>query len=202
MSTERLTIDVSRLPGYAFGHRSLMWWGTLGLIVIEGMMFAILAVTYFYLSSRSQQWPPVEEPPRLLYGTINTIVILISAIPNHWYKLAAEKEELKKVQIGLIISIIIGLIFTVIRIFEFPALNCKWDSNAYGSIVWMLMGFHTAHLLTDLVDTVVLTVLMFTDKVSGKRFSDVSENAFYWWFVVLVWIPIYVIVYWVPRWMF
>ncbi|MEN3334536.1 MAG: hypothetical protein V7641_3901, partial [Blastocatellia bacterium] len=25
---ERSVIDVSHLPGYAFGHRSLMWWGT------------------------------------------------------------------------------------------------------------------------------------------------------------------------------
>ena len=37
-----------------------------------------------------------------------------------------------------------------------------WDQNAYGSIVWVLLGLHTTHLLTDVGDTLVLTALMFT----------------------------------------
>jgi hypothetical protein len=28
--------DVADLPTVTFGHRSLMWWGTLGFMVIEG----------------------------------------------------------------------------------------------------------------------------------------------------------------------
>ena len=61
------------------------------------------------------------------------------------------------------------------------------------------MGLHTAHLLTDVVDTGVLTALMFTRHARGRRFVDVSENAFYWYFVVLVWLPLYAVIYWVPR---
>ena len=34
---------------------------------------------------------------------------------------------------------------------------------------------------------------------NGRRFSDVSDNAFYWDFVVLSWLPIYFLIYWVPR---
>lgn len=193
------TLDVSELPGYAYGHRSLMWWGTMGIIVIEGTMFALLIATYFYLRNYSDPWPPSTPPPDLFYGTLNTLVLLVSGIPNQWYKQAAEKEDLKKVQIGLLISIAFAVAFIVIRVFEFKNLNCRWDTSAYGSAVWVLLGFHTVHLVTDFLDTVVLTVLMFTDKVSGRRFVDVSENAFYWWFVVLVWLPIYGVIYWVPR---
>jgi cytochrome c oxidase subunit III len=40
---------------------------------------------------------------------------------------------------------------------------------------------------------------MFTRHGHGKRFSDVSDNAFYWNFVVLSWPPIYVLLYWTPR---
>ena len=49
-------------------------------------------------------------------------------------------------------------------------------------------------------DTIVLTVLMFTRHGHGKRFSDVGDNAFYWYFVVASWLPIYMILYWLPRW--
>jgi cytochrome c oxidase subunit I+III len=56
------------------------------------------------------------------------------------------------------------------------------------------------HTITDFIDTVVLTVLMFTGPLNGRRFVDVSENAAYWWFVIAAWIPVYVTLYWAPRW--
>jgi cytochrome c oxidase subunit I+III len=35
--------------------------------------------------------------------------------------------------------------------------------------------------------------------MEGKRFVDVSENAVYWYFVVLSWLPIYAVIYGAPR---
>jgi cytochrome c oxidase subunit 3 len=45
----------------------------------------------------------------------------------------------------------------------------------------------------------VLTVLMFAGPVEEHRFVDVEENAVYWYFVVLAWLPIYGVIYWAPR---
>jgi cytochrome c oxidase subunit I+III len=194
------TLDVSHLPGYAFGHRSLMWWGTLGMIVIEGTMFAMLMGSYLYLRGRVPNWPPGAKPPDLFYGVLNTIVLAASVLPNIWYKRAAERLDLKTVQIGLLVSIVFAIAFIVIRVYEFSTLNVHWTTNAYGSVVWTLLGMHTTHLITDFIDTVVLTALMFTDKIEGKCFVDVSENAFYWYFVVIAWLPIFAVIYLVPRW--
>ena len=47
----------------------------------------------------------------------------------------------------------------------------------------------------------VLAALMFSKHVEPKRFVDVSENALYWYFVVAWWIPIYLVVYFGPRWL-
>jgi len=41
-------------------------------------------------------------------------------------------------------------------------LNVAYDTNAYGSIGWAIMGLHTTRLLSDVVDTGVLTALTFT----------------------------------------
>jgi cytochrome c oxidase subunit 3 len=107
---------------------------------------------------------------------------------------------MRKVQLGLLGMSLFGIVPLIIRWFEVAAVNVRWDSNAYGSVVWFLLGLHTTHLLTDVADTVVLTVLMFRPEgQSGRRFGDVSDNAFYWDFVVLTWLPIYFILYWVPR---
>jgi cytochrome c oxidase subunit III len=195
----RRVLDVSGLPTYAFGNRSLMWWGTLGLVLIEGTVFALAVVAYFYLRELSYIWPPHGAPPSLVLGTLNTIILLVSAIPNQWTKHVADKEDLPRVRIGLIICMIFGAAFLIVRVFEFGALHTSWNTSAYGSIVFALMTLHTIHLLTDFGDTVVLTALMFTGRLSGRRFVDVSENAVYWWFVVLSWLPIYATVYLAPR---
>jgi heme/copper-type cytochrome/quinol oxidase subunit 3 len=192
-------LDVSGLPTYAFGHRSLMWWGTLGMILIESTVFVLAIVSYFYLRERSYNWPVGGHPPALLFGTINTIIMLLSSVPNQWTKKAAEREDLKAVRIGLVVCIAFAVGFLVIRVFEFGALNTSWNSSAYGSIVYALMVLHTAHLVTDFADTVVLAVLMFTGPLSGRRFVDVSENAVYWWFVIGSWLVIYATVYIAPR---
>jgi cytochrome c oxidase subunit 3 len=65
-----------------------------------------------------------------------------------------------------------------------------------------LLGLHTVHLVTDLYDSAVLTVLMFTRHGdTGRRYVDVAENAIYWNFVIYVWLPIYVLLYLAPRWL-
>jgi cytochrome c oxidase subunit 3 len=198
--TPRGTLDVSHLPTYAFGHRSLMFWATAGMIVIEGTMFAIALVAYFYLRGIAQRWPMSAAPPDLLWGTVNTAILLASGLPNHFAAKAGERADLRAVRLWMVICMLLGVAFNVVRGLEFAAVNTHWASNAYGSIVFALLVLHTVHMVTDFIDTGVLTALMFSSKVTGRRYVDVSENAGYWWFVILAWLPIYFTVYLVPRW--
>lgn len=198
---QRRELNVAGLPTVVFGYRSVIWWGTMGMMLIEGTMFAITIASYFFLRTRSSDWPPGLMPPRITAGSINLALFILSVAPAIWVQKGAEKAELFVSRIGLIIMSGVGLAILIIRIYEFPSLMSTWDANAYASITWMLLGLHTVHLATDWVDTVVLTVMMFTQHVNGKRFMDVSENSDYWYFVVLTWIPIYLVIYWVPRWL-
>jgi len=194
------TIDVSRLAPSAFGTRSLMWWATMGMILIEGMVFALTIGAYFYLETRSDGWPPGDiPPPQLRWGTLNVAVLLFSLIPNQLAKNAAERVDLRGVRIWMVVGLAFALAFNIVRIFEFARLNVWWNENAYGSIVWLLLGLHTTHILTDFLDSLVLAALMFTGPIEEKRFVDVAENAVYWYFVVLSWLPIYGVIYWAPR---
>lgn len=196
---EGAALDVRELPSYGFSHRSVMWWATAGMMAIEGTVFALAVMTYFYLRSHSSTWPMSSLPPDLRWGTLNTAILLLSVLPNEWAKRAAEKEDLPGVRIALVLSVLSALAFVGVRCLEFTALNVRWDENAYGSIVWMLMGLHSIHLLTDTYDTGVLAALTIMEKMDGKRYVDVSENALYFYFVVLSWLPIYAVLYWAPR---
>jgi cytochrome c oxidase subunit III len=194
--------DLSHLPAHGHSHRSLTWWGMMGLICVEGTALALACAAYLYLSGHESAWPPYGLLPSPGWGTAFTILLLLSFAPNMLLNRRAEQEQLRPVRLWLVVMNLAGLLLVAIRYFEFSAMHVAWSDSAYGSIVITLLALHTVHLLTDLYDTAVLTVLMFTRHAnSGRRFVDVAENAIYWNFVIYVWLPIYVLLYFAPRWL-
>jgi cytochrome c oxidase subunit III len=197
----RFTDDVAALPTHKFGPSSLTWWGIIGFMVIEGAAFGLVFGIYFFLMGHEQGWPPeARKAPELLFGTLFTIIILLSEIPNTAIKRAANTGDVPTIRRLMPMMIGIGIILLVIRGFEFNNLNVRWTDDAYGSIIWALLLLHTVHIMTDWFDTVVLYALMLTPVAyEGRRLVDVDENSLYWRYVWLLWIPIYLMVYWVPR---
>ena len=192
--------DLSTLPRYAFGPAALTWWGTLGFMALEGSGFLLAAGSYLYVMTLAQKWPLNSPQPNHWPGTVVALLLLASLPLNHLLSRWAKEENLARVRWGLVGMSLFGIVPLVVRWFEFSAVHVRWDSNAYGSMVWFILGLHTTHLITDLGDTLVLTLLMFTRHGdNGRRFSDVHDNAFYWDFVVLSWLPLYALLYWVPR---
>jgi heme/copper-type cytochrome/quinol oxidase subunit 3 len=192
-------LDVSGLPSYGFSHRSLMWWGNAGMMVIEGVAFGFMIVIYFYLRSLSNAWPDAGRPPDLCFGSLNLAIILLSAWPTFFAQRACGDRHLRRVRRWLYVCSLLGLMLTAVRWYEFRALNVRWDDGAYGSVVWVLLGLHTFNLVTDVVDTLVLTAVTYVKPLEGKRFVDIAENCGYWYFVVLTWIPIYAVIYFGAR---
>jgi heme/copper-type cytochrome/quinol oxidase subunit 3 len=176
-----------------------MWWGTLAFISLEGTGFALAIGAYLYLRQINDQWPINVPPPTHWAGTTMLVVLLASLWPNVMADRAAKREQLGHVRFWLIVMSAIGFLAIAVRGFEFKELQVRWDENAYGSITWFVLGLHATHLITDLGDTCVLAALMFTRHVNAKRFSDVSDNAFYWYFVVGAWVPLYALLYGAPR---
>lgn len=201
MLEPRFTDDVAELPTSKFGPSSLTWWGIIGFMVIEGGFFALTFAAYFFIMGHEQGWPPEgRQAPDLLAGTLFTIVMLLSEIPNSMIKKAAQARDLAAIRLLLPVMIAIGVVLLIIRGFEFNSLNCRWTDDAYASVIWALLLLHAGHLLTDWFDTVVLTALMYTPVgYEGRRLVDVDENSLYWRYVWLLWIPIYLMIYWVPR---
>jgi heme/copper-type cytochrome/quinol oxidase subunit 3 len=198
---ERMVLDVAPLPKFAFGHKGLIWWGTVGFMVIEGSMFVMVIIVYFYLRLKVANWPPSLPNPNVGLATANLVIVLASCLPNALAKRAAEAFDLRKTRFWLVVLTFIGAVTLVIRAFEYTQLNCRWDDNAYGSIVWVLISLHTIHVATDVVDSAVLAALLFIGPVTEKRFVDASENSLYWYFIVAWWIPIYLTIFWMPRWL-
>jgi heme/copper-type cytochrome/quinol oxidase subunit 3 len=161
-----------------------VWLGIVLFMLIEGTAIAMLYASYFYYRTRTTDWPPGVMPPYLKWGILNAIVFVVSLAPAWWIRKRARAADLNGCRIGLIVLAVFGAVNIVLRVYEFAGLNCGWSANAYASTVWTLMGMHSAHLLTDFIETVVLAVFAFTDRVDGTRLTDFDDNSIYWYFVV------------------
>lgn len=200
VTTGPRTLDVSRLPTVVFGSRSLMWWGTVAFMVIEGWTIGLTVMSYFYLRHNVEAWPPLRTPnPDLLIPTIALAVMLISLVPSFLAGKRAEKLDRRGIILWLFVTGAIGLILLVLRWFELWALNTRWDTTAYGSAAWVIVGFHATLLLIDVVDTIGLGVMFARRELPPHFYPDVTDNTMYWYFTVLGWVPLYLIVYVGPN---
>jgi heme/copper-type cytochrome/quinol oxidase subunit 3 len=191
----RPVIDVSALETTAIGHRAPLWWGVMGMIAIESTMFALLAATYFYLRGNASVWPPPRNQPPLALDTVLVALLLLSVFPM-WKTLKAAKEgRLRGMRFWLSVATVLGLACLVVRGFEFATIGFRWDAHVYGSIVWSILGMHALHLLASNGENLLFLALLFKGPVEEKHLGDLYLNAFYWFFVVISWLPFYAIVF-------
>jgi cytochrome c oxidase subunit 3 len=205
----RATIDVADLPESAFGARSPLWWGNTLMLFIETTMFALLGATYFYLRMNFTSWPPTQpntQPPlyhplpNLWASTAVLAVLLASCIPMVITHRGALNMNSSLVRIGLVLSILAGIAACALRFFEFKTIHFSWDDNAYGSIVWMILGMHLFHILAATLEAIVMASYVLRHPLDDKHAVDITLTAIYWYWVTGMWVIFYLIVYWSPRW--
>jgi heme/copper-type cytochrome/quinol oxidase subunit 3 len=188
------------LPRMPYGHGEMAWWGIVFLLAIETTVFASLIFSYFYLRAGVAQWPPAGiEPPDLMLPTINTVVLLASAVPVAWADRGIRRGNQVAVRAGKLAGQALLVLFLALKAVEYAGYDYTWRTNAYGSIVWTLTGFHVAHVTVAVVKSLVVLTLAWKGYFSERRYLGVQANAFYWYFVVLIWVPIYVTLYLSPR---
>ena len=198
----RSVLDVSELPDTAFGPRDLVWWGTLGFIVIEGFTLALCAVVYIYLMQNAIEWPPRGTPlPAIGVPTLQVAAMLLSLPLVAWLGRVALRCDLARTRIALTILTPVCALLVALRFVELTrSLNVRWDTNAYGSAQWLVVVTHGTLLLFQFVEVTGVAVAFWFAELEQKHFSDAADVAFYWYFMVLAWIPLYVLCFLLPRW--
>lgn len=193
-------MDVSGLSVYTNWTRAPLWWGFMGMIAIEATVFTSFIVSYFYLGAGSPTWPSMpHEPPELLLPTINTLILVASSFVVHWGDRGIKAGNQRQLQLAMLIAPIMAAVFLVLKVVEYAGKNYRWDSDAYGSIVWTIIGFHSAHVIAVVLKTVVVDTLAWRGYFNQYRRLGAEVNGIYWHFVVIVWLPLYFTLYISPR---
>lgn len=184
----------------SYGIKPPFWWGMVGLILIEAVVFASLVTSYFYLRASAQEWPLGGiDPPDLLLPSINALILFASSAPIYFADQGIREGKQTQLKVGLAASFGLGLIFLVLKYIEYSSLDYNWATNAYTSIVWTITGFHSAHVIALLLKTLIVGIWALQGYFNAQRYSAVTVNGLYWHFVVIAWIPLFFTLYLSPR---
>lgn len=194
------SVDVSGLPTTTFGYRNVVWWSTVAFMAIEGTTLAMCAVTYLYLARTAPTLPPARiPPPALTWATLEVALMLVSLVPVARFTRASSRKDLRAVRGWIVVALLFNAAFTGLRYLELGDLHVRWDSNAYGSAAWLVLLAHGSLLAVEVGELAIVGAMAWTGRWEDKHFSDACDVAFYWYFMVLSWLPLYVMVFLLPR---
>lgn len=127
---------------------------------------------------------------------INTLILLVSGATLTYAHWGLMKDNRKQIIIGLVLTVALGVAFLILQAMEYSHAWFDFDSGIYGSMFYMLTGFHGFHVA---MGTTMLLIILF--RVLKGHFSSHDHFGFeavawYWHFVDVVWLILFVFIYW------
>ncbi len=142
-------------------------------------------------------WPPqgtvVFDPFHL--PLVNTLILLTSGTTVTWAHHALLNNDRKGLINGLLLTIILGALFTCVQAWEYAHAMFPFTGGIYGSTFYMATGFHGFHVL---IGTIFLTVCLFRalkGDFTSKQHFGFEAAAWYWHFVDVVWLFLFAAIY-------
>ncbi|MFL5014028.1 cytochrome c oxidase subunit 3, partial [Rhizobium sp.] len=152
-------------------------------------------------------WPPkpaeIAETNGYFHGTfdpwglplVNTLILLTSGTTVTWAHHALLENNRKGLVWGLVLTVILGILFTTCQAYEYIHAGFSYAGHTYGSTFFMATGFHGAHVI---IGTLFLTVCLFralAGDFTPKQHFGFEAAAWYWHFVDVVWLFLFFCIY-------
>lgn len=191
-----------------------MWVFLLTEIMFFGGMFGAYTV---YRSMYPEAFAATSNFMNPAFGAANTAVLIVSSLTMALAVRAAHLDKQKLLQFFLVLTMIFGIAFLVIKGFEYHehwvdmkvpliAGHWSWDGpNAPPQFAhqaqilfifyFFMTGFHALHML---VGVGIMTTILFmarAGKFSHDYYTPVEVSGLYWHFVDIVWIFLFPLLY-------
>nr|AXS65565.1 cytochrome c oxidase subunit 3 [Tenebrionoidea sp. 16 KM-2017] len=199
--------DISREGTYQGHHTFIVTmglrWGMILFITSEVFFFISFFWGFFHNSlaptvELGMMWPPkgIQTFNPIQIPLLNTLILLTSGLTVTWAHHALMENNYKQATQGLLLTVILGVYFSILQGYEYIESPFTIADAAYGSSFFMATGFHGLHVI---IGTTFLLVCLF--RHLNNHFSQIHHFGFeaaawYWHFVDVVWLFLYISVYW------
>jgi cytochrome c oxidase subunit 3 len=180
------------------------------VLFFGGLFFAYLLYRMWYFEAFAEASRTIQIWP----GLINTAVLIGSSLTMALGVRAAQTSQRSATVRWLILTIILGLVFLGIKVYEYadkfehhhvPGANFISDSpwaaqeQIFFSLYFTMTGLHALHMIVGVVMMSVITWMAHKGKFDSTYYTPVEMAGLYWHFVDLVWIYLFPLLYLVER---
>jgi cytochrome c oxidase subunit III len=191
---------------------------TLGMwifLVTEVMFFGGLFTAYLlYRVWYPEAWSIGSEELDIVLGGTNTVVLIGSSLTMALAVRAAQTGFRKATVTWLVLTMLLGLTFLVIKFFEYkhkydlghiPGANFHFEGphaaqvEIFISLYFAMTGLHALHMVIGFGIMSVITWMALKGRFSPQWYTPVEMAGLYWHFVDIVWIFLFPLLYLVDR---
>jgi len=187
---------------------------TLGMwlfLITEVMFFGGLFLAYMlYRIWYPQEWSEASLELNVALGGNNTIVLIGSSLTMALAVRAAQTGLRKATVVWLLLTMVLGLTFLVIKYFEYaekfehhhvPGFDFHFPgpdagpAQIYFSLYFLMTGLHATHMVIGFGLLSVITWMAARGRFSPDWYTPVELSGLYWHFVDIVWIFLFPLLY-------
>ena len=176
--------------------------GMIFFILSEVMFFFSFFWSFFHFSLSPSIWIGAIWPPKGIQvlnpqhlPLLNTTILLSSGVSVTFAHVSLVNKKWLETFVGLAITIIFGIIFTLCQGFEYIGATFTINDSAYGSIFYLATGFHGFHVLIGTIFLLVCLIRHYFYHFTPEQHFGFEAAAWYWHFVDVVWLFLFIVVY-------
>jgi cytochrome c oxidase subunit 3 len=132
---------------------------------------------------------------------LNTLILLTSGVTVTWAHWGLKRDNRKQLIFGLFLTVALGFTFVGFQAYEYghamSEMNLTLGSGIYGSVFYMLTGFHGFHVTVGSIMLLVILLRSMAGHFTPKHHFAFEGVAWYWHFVDVVWLGLFIFVYWI-----
>ncbi|HJK87453.1 MAG TPA: cytochrome c oxidase subunit 3 [Candidatus Megaira endosymbiont of Hartmannula sinica] len=127
---------------------------------------------------------------------VNTLILLLSGTTVTWAHYAINEYNKEDTKSALIITIILGFVFSLFQIYEYFHVSFGLKDGVYAANFYLATGFHGVHVFIGTMFLLICYIRLINGHFDkGKHHLGFEFAAWYWHFVDVIWIFLFIFIY-------
>ena len=173
--------------------------GALLVCTADAMVLAAICAVYLAIKEGSAAWPPIGVEVSTYPPTLITITALMSGFAVQWAIFSARRNDGRNAAIAMVLALFLGVSIANLEWLSFTRTGFGFNDHTYGSLYYLLIGYHLLHLVAAVAVALVLTFRTMAGHFSSDRHDALRAGAVVWQYSNVVWFVIVTVLFLLSR---
>jgi heme/copper-type cytochrome/quinol oxidase subunit 3 len=169
--------------------------GVVVFLASESMLFAGLLAAWYDLRGANAIWPPAGTALDVAGSAAGTALLALGSVTTGIAQHAARRKHRTLARGMLVATLVLACGFVFVALRDWHDINVRVDTNAYGTLFFVLTGTHLAHVLAGIVLLTALAIFLGRPAFEADQQAGVEAIGYYWHFVFIIWVAVWATIY-------